>query len=169
MLMMCSWMFIWLYCSTKLHLHFCQKKPFSVWQFLLLITLKEGCSQLGSGVCRMFYSCISVVFWPCSDLFGTNHCFPLPFRGLRPHMHCIDGSNPYCPFRCILKCPLFVFLPLVLLTSRVISPPQRKQVIGHFFIRFLQCLQCWLTPCLFFPHVSVSQSLNSFLSFQHSE
>ena len=75
----------------------------------ILITLKEGCSQLGSGGCRMFYSCISFFFRPSSDFFGTDHYLPLPLRGLRPRMHCIDGSNHYCPLRCIVDCTHFCF------------------------------------------------------------
>jgi hypothetical protein len=64
---------------------------------------------------------------------------------------------------------MLAFLPFILQTLRVIPPPQRKQVIGRFILIFLQCLQYSSVPCLFFPHPSMSQSLDSFRSLQHSE
>ena len=107
----------------------------------------------------MFYSRIS--FFSCSDLFGTDHRFPLPLRGLRPRTRCIDRSSPYCPFRCIVECSLFWYF-YVLVTSRVFFPPQRKQVIGRKLFRLLQDLQYDPVPRLFSPNPSVKQSLNLF-------
>jgi hypothetical protein len=57
----------------------------------------------------------------------------------------------------------------VLRTSRVISPPQRKQFIGRFSFKLRQDLQYALSPFLFSPHPSVLQSFNSFSAVWHSE
>jgi hypothetical protein len=67
----------------------------------------EGCSQFGSVFFRMFYYHIPFLICCSNDLLGIDHRSPLPLRGLRPCMHCTDGSNPYCPFRCMLVCLLF--------------------------------------------------------------
>ncbi len=42
----------------------------------------------------------------------------------------------------------FVFLAFAWMMSRVVSPPQRKQVIGRFSFRLRQDLQYALSPCL---------------------
>jgi hypothetical protein len=91
--------------------------------FLLLITLKEGCSQLGSGLLRMFYFCIYAFFCPFCDLFGTDHRFPLPLRELRPGMRCVasteaihivlsdacSNARPFYASFCIADVPCYPF------------------------------------------------------------
>ena len=79
-------------------------------------------------------------------------------------------TPPSYASRCILECPFFLFfLAFALMNFRVFSPPQRKQVIGRFSFRLRQDLQYALPPCLFSPHPSVLQFLDSFSALKHSE
>jgi hypothetical protein len=63
----------------------------------------------------------------------------------------------------------FVFLAFALMTFRVVSPPQRKQVIGRLSFRLRKDLQYAILPSLFSPHPSVLQFLDSFSALKHSE
>ena len=96
-------------------------------------TLKEGCIQFCSGIGHKFYSRNTCSFVLCSDLLCTDHRFPLPLRGLRPRMPCIDGSNPCCPFRGILECLHFWFFYLLHWRRPVISLLHKEnRLLGAF-------------------------------------
>ena len=123
-------------------------------------TLKEGCSQLGSGVVRMFYYCIYEFIFMKRSLWHRPLFPPSPPR--TPPSYALHRRKQPIVSPVHSRMPaFFVFLAYALMTFRVgvlVSPPQRKQVIGRLSFRLRQDLQYAISPCLFSPHPSVLQS-----------